>query len=91
MSGGKGRTKVQVQKLINGRSRLSEYDFELLKRANIVVEGNEVFFEMAKALLSEPRFHGLLSEAKAAALEGQRATKSPNARLGFRIMEVLKS
>jgi len=91
LSGGKGRTKVQAQKLINRRSRLSEYDLELLERASIVVEGNEVFFEMAKALLTEARFHGLLSEAKAAILEGQRATKSPNARLGFRIMEVLKS
>lgn len=91
LAGGGGRTREQVKKLLRTPSRLSDYDLELLQKARITVEGNEAFFQMAKALLGQARFNGLLSEAKAAALEGQKATKSPNARLGHRIMEALRT
>jgi hypothetical protein len=91
LEGGRGRTRAKAQKLITERSGLDDYDLSLLERAGVVLEGNETFFEMAKALLGSSRFQGLAAEAKGDFLEGRKATKTPNARLGFRIMEALKS
>jgi hypothetical protein len=46
---------------------------------------------MAKAILRQDRFIGLLAEAKGDALEGKKATKSPTARIIHRIMEAISA
>ena len=50
---------------------------------------NRRFFEVAKALLREPKFDGLLAEAKGVEKEGCKARKNPSARLIHRIMEAV--
>jgi len=62
---------------------------ELLETAGVVVGKNRRFFEMAKAILKEARFNGLLSEAKGDELEGRKAQKNSTARLIHRIMEAV--
>jgi hypothetical protein len=68
---------------------LSDYEIELLTLANVEIAKNRRFFEIAKALLAESRFDGLLGEAKNAELEGRKARKNPTARLIHRIMEAV--
>ena len=91
IKGGGGRPRAKAQKLIRERTALDYYELELLERGGIKVEGNEVFFEMSKALLGIPRFRTLLSEAKADSLEGSPTTKGKNERLGYRIIQALES
>jgi len=50
---------------------------------------NPQFFEVAKALLHEPIFDGLLAEAKGDEKEGRKARKNPTARLIHRIIEAV--
>jgi hypothetical protein len=68
---------------------LTGYEIDLLEAARVDINKNHRFFEMAKAILREARFDGLLAEAKGDALEGRKATKNPTARLIHRIMEAI--
>jgi len=86
-----GRTREDLERRLNRIAPLSTYDRDLLKLGKIEVEGNTRFFEMAKALLGETRFEGLLAEAKGYAVEGVKATKSPTARLIFHLMEAAET
>jgi hypothetical protein len=98
---GKADSKIVSAYLKSGRPRelllqslaninpLSDYEMELLATAKVDVLKNRRFFEVAKALLREARFDGLLAEAKADELEGRKARKNPTARLIHRIMEAV--
>lgn len=86
-----GRTKVELEKRLSCIEPLSSYQFELLSRAKVKLDGSEKAFELAKALLGSTRFEALLSEAKGDAIEGREATKTPNHRLMSRIMEALRA
>lgn len=68
---------------------LTDYEIELLTLANVEIAKNRRFFEIAKALLDEARFDGLLGEAKADELEWRKARKNPTAKLIHRIMEAV--
>jgi hypothetical protein len=70
---------------------LSAYELELMEAGKVEVPKSRRFFEMAKAILRESRFVGLLSEAKGDELEGRRATKNPTARLIHRIIEAIST
>ena len=61
----------------------------MLEIAGVVVGKNRRFLEMARAILKETRFNGLLSEAKGDELEGRKAQKNATARLIHRIMEAV--
>jgi hypothetical protein len=94
-------SKVLTAYLESGRSReefnialanirpISDYDAELLTKAEVEIDGNRAFFEQAKALLKEARFLDLLGEAKNDQLEGRKAIKTPTARLIYRIMQAI--
>lgn len=84
-----GRTREDLQQRLSSREPLSAYHLELFHTAKVELQGSERFFELARALLGETRFVGLLAEAKGEALEGREATKNPTARLIFRIMEAI--
>jgi hypothetical protein len=68
---------------------LSDYEIDLLKEAKVEFSKNRRFFEIAKALLREARFDGLVAEAKGDEMEGRKARKNPTARLIHRIMEAV--
>lgn len=87
----RGVSHDEIQKRLQRILPLDSYDIELLERGKIVIDGNEQFFEMAKALLGKNRFEQLLSEAKGDALEGQKSSKTPTHRLIHRIMETAKA
>lgn len=70
---------------------MSDYETDLLETAQVEIGKNRRFFEMAKAILRQDRFIGLLAEAKGDALEGRIATKSPTARIIHRIMEAISA
>lgn len=84
-----GRTREDLQARLSRREPLQSYELELLSAAKVELQGSERFFELARALLGETRFMGLLAEAKGDALEGRDPTKNPTARLIFRIMEAI--
>lgn len=86
-----GHTREDLERRLECVAHLSDYETELLQKAKVKVEGNERALELAKALLGEECFQSLLAEAKGDALEGREATKTPNHRLTFRIMEALRS
>jgi len=65
------------------------YELELLTEAKVEFAKNRRFFEVAKALLREARFDGLLAEAKDDEKEGRKARKNSTARLIHRIMEAV--
>lgn len=88
---GQGQTRGEAKKRLSKQTGLDEYHVSLLERAKVKVEGNERFFEMAKALLGKTRFEGLLGEAKNDALEGTAPTKTPTHRLIHRIMRALEA
>ena len=85
-----GRTEEELNRRLAMSGPLSDYELELLEAAKVEVEKNRRFFELAKALLQEPRFDGLLAEAKGDVLEGRAATKNPTARLIWRIGEAVQ-
>lgn len=70
---------------------MNDYESELLALAKVEVPRNRRFFEIAKSLLQEARFDGLLAEAKADELEGRQARKNPTARLIHRIMQAISA
>jgi len=84
-----GRPRELFDRALDTIEPLSDYDMELLETAGVEISRNRRFFEMVKALLKAPRFSTLLSEAKADALEGRKATKNPTARLIHRLMEAI--
>jgi hypothetical protein len=84
-----GRPGELLHQALANIHSLNDYETELLNAANIEVSRNHRFFEIAKALLPEARFQGLLAEAKGDELEGRKASKNPTARLIHRIMEAI--
>lgn len=86
-----GRSRELLDQALSNIRPLTSYDTELLETADVVVGKNRRFFEMAKAILQEPRFVSLVSEAKSDLLEGRQPTKNPTARLIFRIMEAIET
>jgi hypothetical protein len=86
-----GRPRELLDQALSNIRPLDDYEKELLETAGVVVGKNRRFFEMAKAILKESRFNGLLGEAKGDELEGRKALKNPTARLIHRIMEAVGS
>jgi hypothetical protein len=84
-----GRPSELFHQALSNIQALTEYEADLLATAKVELGRNRRFFEMAKAILKEVRFDGLLSEAKGDALEERKATKNPTARLIHRIMEAV--
>lgn len=84
-----GRTSEQLRQILVQIQPMSDYELELLERAEVEVAGNERFFEMARAILKPSRFESLLAEAKGDSLEGRKAKKNPTARLIYRLMEAI--
>jgi hypothetical protein len=84
-----GRPRELLHQALSNMQPLSDYDIDRLTVGKVEIAKNRRFFEIAKALLGESRFDGLLSEAKGEELEGRRATKNPTARLIHRIMEAI--
>ena len=101
LAGGKADSKIVSAYLKSGRPRellqqslsqiqpLSDYEIDLLTEAKVEFTKNRRFFEIAKALLREPKFDGLLAEAKGEEKEGRKARKNPTARVIHRIMEAV--
>lgn len=86
-----GRPRELFDLALSSIPELTGYETDLLETAKIKLDGSRRFFEMAKALLKEARFHNLLSEAKGDALEGRKVTKNPTARLIDRIMKAISA
>ena len=86
-----GRPRELLDQALSNIKPLDDYEKELLESAGVVLGKNRRFFEMAKTILKEVRFNGLLSEAKGDELEGRKARKNPTARLIHRIMEAVGS
>jgi hypothetical protein len=84
-----GRSREFLDQRLAQAQPLTDYEVELLERADVRLAGNERFFALAKALLSPTRFTTLLAEAKGDALEGRKAKKNPTARLIWRIKEAI--
>jgi hypothetical protein len=84
-----GRPQELLIQALDNIQPLSDYEMELLALAQVEVAKNRRFFEIAKALLPEAKFDGLLAEAKADELEGRKARKNPTARLIHWIMEAV--
>ncbi len=85
-----GHSSEELHRRLQRNEPLDDYETDLLRRGRVELNGNQRFFEMAKALLGRARLHALLAEAKGDALEGIPPTKTPTARLIFRIMEAIK-
>jgi hypothetical protein len=86
-----GRSEADLERRLQKQQLLDPYELELLERGAVELTGNERFFTLAKALLGKDRFDPLLAEAKGDAIEKRAATKSPTARLIFRIIESVGS
>jgi hypothetical protein len=86
-----GGSQQELDRRLAHMPSITEYEFSLLERGQIRVEGNERFLRLTKALLGESRFETLLAEAKGDVIEGRPATKNPTARLIHRIMEGLRT
>jgi hypothetical protein len=84
-----GRPRELLDQALSNIKPLDDYENDLLETAGVVIGKNRRFFEMAKAILKEVRFNGLLSEAKGDELEGRKARKNSTARLIHRIMEAV--
>jgi hypothetical protein len=86
-----GRPPEYLEQALSNVGPLSAYEEELLEKADVEINGNRRFFEMAKAILKDIRFRGLLSEAKGDMIEGRAARTNPTARLIYRIMESISA
>lgn len=86
-----GGSQQELDRRLAQMPSITEYEFSLLERGQIRVEGNERFLRLTKALLGESRFETLLAEANGDVIEGRPATKNPTARLIHRIMEGLRT
>jgi hypothetical protein len=82
-----GRSGTDYEKRKNNRQPLTNYEEELLGKAGIELESTRSFFSIARSLLGEPRFHSLISEVKAEALEG----RAPNNPTGALICRMIRS
>ena len=86
-----GRPRELLDQALSKIQPLSSYEIDLLERAEVEIGKNRPFFCMAKAILRESRFAGLLAEAKGDAIEGKTATKNPTARIIHRIMQAISA
>ena len=86
-----GRPRELLDQALSNIHSLSDYEIDLLERAGVELGKNRRFFEMAKAILREARFDGLLAEAKDDEIEGRKARTNPTARLIHRIMEAISA
>jgi hypothetical protein len=84
-----GRPRELLDQALSNINPLTDYELELLTEAKVEFAKNRRFFEVAKALLREARFDGLLAEAKGDEKEGRKARKNSTARLIHRIMEAV--
>ena len=84
-----GRPRELLDQALSNIEPMTDYELELLTKANVEFGKNRRFFEVAKALLRESKFDGLLAGAKADEVEGRKARKNPTARLIHRIMEAV--
>ncbi len=84
-----GRSQEELDYRLDNMEPLTDYETELLRVAEIDVEKDRRFLELAKGLVGPVRFIGIVGECKADALEGRKAIKSPTARLIWRITEAL--
>jgi hypothetical protein len=84
-----GRTQEELDYRLDNMESLTDYEIGLLQTAEINVEKDRRFLELAKALVGPVRFVGIVGECKADTLEGRKATKNPTARLIWRIKEAL--
>ena len=83
-----GRSKQAFDQRLKYIEPLSFYTRELMERANVAIDGNERFFEMAAALLGN-RFELILCEAKRDAVEGDPG-HTPTGRLIYRLVESVR-
>jgi hypothetical protein len=84
-----GRSRDEYEKRKINRQPLADYEEELLRKAGVVLETSHSFFSIGKNLLGENRFHALISEAKAEALEG-RGANNPTGALISRIIRAIQ-
>lgn len=84
-----GRSREALEPRLAVAHELTDYERDLLERAEVRLEGNERFFALAKAMLPPALFMELLAEAKCDAQEGRKAKKNPTARLIWRIKEAI--
>ena len=86
-----GRPRELLDQALSNIQPLSGFETDMLEVAGVEIQRNRLFFEMAKAILKQPRFVALLGEAKGDLLEGRKATKNPTARLIHRIMQAIET
>ena len=86
-----GRSRQLLAERLATAETLTDYEIDLLEKAEVRLEGNERFFVLAKAMLPPSRFIALLAEAKGDALEDRKAKKNPTARLIYYIMEAVRA
>jgi hypothetical protein len=73
-----GRSELEFNERVNQQPcELGSYQEELLRKANILIEGNEKFLKVAFALLKETKFNELASEIKSMVLEPNISLKNP--------------
>jgi hypothetical protein len=86
-----GRSRGLLEQRLANVQPLSDYERELLGKAEVQVAGNERFLALAKAMLPPAQFLGLLAEAKGDVLEGRAAKKNPTARLIWRLKSAISA
>lgn len=86
-----GHTQDELDRRLDNLESLNDYELDLLEAAEIDVEKDRRFLELAKALVGRVRFIGIVGECKSDTLEGRKATKSPTARLIWRVTEAISS
>ena len=84
-----GRPRELLDQSLSNIEALTGYELDLLNEAKVEYPKNRRFFKVAKALLREAKFDGLLAEAKGDEKEGRKARTNPTARLIHRIMEAV--
>jgi len=86
-----GRTIEELHNRLARVEPLNDCEMEWLENALVRVAGNEGFFRLAKAMLPQGQFEGLLAEAKCEEQEGRAAKKNQTARLIWRIKSAIKA
>jgi len=84
-----GRPPELLHQALRNIQPLNDYELELLTAGKIEIQKCRKLLEVARALLGEGRFVGLLGEAKGDEIEGRKAKKNPTARLIYRIVEAV--
>jgi hypothetical protein len=84
-----GRSRAEYEKRKMSREPLLAFEEETLRKAHVSLDSCRSFFSIARSLLGENRFHALISEAKAKALEG-RAANNPTGALISRIIRSIQ-